>query len=395
MMSSPQVTFIFILLGQHHTLQGLPQAVVQVPGNLQNAEAWDCRNSSSQVCKELGGQQCSQETGRCRCPDNKPVFTEGGCQPAYTLDSACSEHSDCSSAFCRHGVCACSRGMERKAKNNGEIHCIVVREDATAYQVPTAVGLGVGLSGLTAFLCFTLKLFSKARTVQTRGYGDASVPPTITLEGKDLGGEEEEQWSRASSKSRIYTPGHPLTPSQVRRMSELSTVSVKVQDKDFTVRPVSPMYGSEDLLFKDGESVEQQLTIIPRLTNKRRGSIADHAFPELHQKGRNHGESSALLILTQTRTDGQGRRHSVAVPLLNPPNASPAQNLNGLQIERKTPLVSQNSLGKSRLGRRHSLQVATTGRPPSRSPSRKGSCRRNRRPSKQGLYQFLDQAISH
>ena len=36
--------------------------------------------------------------------------------------------------------------------------------------------------------------------------------------------------------------------------------------------------------FPDGESVEQQLTIIPRLTNKRRGSIADHAFPELHQK---------------------------------------------------------------------------------------------------------------
>ena len=36
--------------------------------------------------------------------------------------------------------------------------------------------------------------------------------------------------------------------------------------------------------FSDGESVEQQLTIIPRLTNKRRGSIADHAFPELHQK---------------------------------------------------------------------------------------------------------------
>ena len=35
-------------------------------------------------------------------------------------------------------------------------------------QVPTAVGLGLGLSLLTAFLCFTLKLFSKARTVQTR-----------------------------------------------------------------------------------------------------------------------------------------------------------------------------------------------------------------------------------
>jgi len=314
---------------------------------------------------------------------------------AYTLDSACSLNSDCTSAYCRHGVCSCSRGTERQAKNNGEIHCIVVRKDAAAYQAPTAVGLGLGLSALTAFICFTLKLFSKARTVRTRAYGDASVPPTITVEGKDLGSEEEEQWSRASSKSRIYTPGQPLTPSQVRRMSELSTVSVKVQDKDFTVRPVSPMYGSADLLCKDGESVEQQLTIIPRVGNKRRRSLADHAFPELHQKGRNQGESSALLILTRTRTDGQGRRHSVAVPLLTPPNASPAHALNGLQIERRAPAPGTQSLGKSRLGRRHSLQVATTGRPPSRSPSRKGSCRRPRRPSRQGLYQFLDQAISH
>ena len=30
------------------------------------------------------------------------------------------------------------------------------------------VGLGLGLSALTAFICFTLKLFSKARTVRTR-----------------------------------------------------------------------------------------------------------------------------------------------------------------------------------------------------------------------------------
>ena len=27
----------------------------------------------------------------------------------------------------RHGVCSCSRGTERKEKNNGEIHCIVVK----------------------------------------------------------------------------------------------------------------------------------------------------------------------------------------------------------------------------------------------------------------------------
>ena len=38
------------------------------------------------------------------------------------------------------------------------------------------------------------------------------------------------------------------------------------------------------ICWSDGESVEQQLTIIPRVGNKRRRSLADHAFPELHQK---------------------------------------------------------------------------------------------------------------
>ena len=57
------------------------------------------------------------------------------------------------------------------------------------------------------------------------------MPPTITVEGRDLGSEEEEQWSRASSKSRIYTPGNPLTPNQVLvvvvvRMVEILVVVV-------------------------------------------------------------------------------------------------------------------------------------------------------------------------
>ena len=75
-------------------------------------------------------------------------------------------------------------------------------------------GLGIGLSVLAGFLCFTLRLFSKARHVETRGFGDAACPPTIMVEGKRA--EEEESWSRTSSRSRVYTPGTPLTPSQVR-----------------------------------------------------------------------------------------------------------------------------------------------------------------------------------
>ena len=78
--------------------------------------------------------------------------------------------------------------------------------------------------------------------------------PTIMIDGKDMTGDVE-SCSRASSKSRIYTPGAPLTPTQVRRMSTLSTLSVTVQD--FTVRPVSPgiATGSNDPLSEQGKDI--------------------------------------------------------------------------------------------------------------------------------------------
>ena len=125
--------------------------------------------------------------------------------------------------------------------------------------------------------------------MEARGYGDASQPPQLLVEGVDVS-RDVENCSRTSSKSRIYTPGPPLTPSQVRRMSELSSLSVTVQEKDFTVRPVSPgasVGGSLDLLFERDKSVEHQLTIIPRMGSvKRRKSLVNHAFPELHKKVR-------------------------------------------------------------------------------------------------------------
>ena len=76
--------------------------------------------------------------------------------------------------------------------------------------------------------------------------------------------------------------------------------------------------------------------------------------------------SNSLVILTKTRTDGEGRRHSVAVPLL----ATPPQSQAGLVIERR---------GRRTGERRHSLQVTA------RSPRRQNSSRQSsRRPSRQG-----------
>ena len=106
--------------------------------------------------------------------------------------------------------------------------------------------------------------------------------------------------------------------------------------------------------------------------------------------------SNSLVILTRTKTDAQGRRHSVAVPLLQAP---PSKAETGFLIEprhRQEEAQQRSVLG----GRRHSLQVGAGARhsaPGSggRSPRRSGSIRRqSRRPSRQGFYQFLEQAVA-
>ena len=60
--------------------------------------------------------------------------------------------------------------------------------------------------------------------------------------------------------------------------------------------------------------------------------MASHAFPELHSRGKSNKEPENLLILTRTRTDRHGRRHSVAVPLIPPPDGERFEG--GYHVER-------------------------------------------------------------
>merc|ERR1719400_1943310 len=76
------------------------------------------------------------------------------------------------------------------------------------------------------------------------------------------------------------------------------------------------------------EKVEQHLSLVHNKV--RRGSFTSHAFPELHHKSK--GEPETVLLLTRTRTDARGRRHSVAVPLLPPPDGE--KFAGGYQIQR-------------------------------------------------------------
>ena len=91
---------------------------------------------------------------------------------------------------------------------------------------------------------------------------------------------------------------------------------------------------------------EQHISIIQN-PRPRRGSMANFAFPELHPKvargqekryilitlqAKLKAEPENLILLTQTKTDSHGRRHSVAIPLIPPPDGEKFEG--GYHIER-------------------------------------------------------------
>jgi len=92
---------------------------------------------------------------------------------------------------------------------------------------------------------------------------------------------------------------------------------------------------TSDLAFNHDDKdcdIEQHITIIPNPRAKRRSSMADHAFPELHSSRSSKKEPENILILTRTKTDRHGRRHSVAVPLIPPPDGEKFEG--GYHVER-------------------------------------------------------------
>ena len=81
--------------------------------------------------------------------------------------------------------------------------------------------------------------------------------------------------------------------------------------------------------------------------------MADHAFPELHSRGKGKAknkEPENLLILTRTRTDRHGRRHSVAVPLIPPPDGEKFEG--GYHVERN-PITGGATLVPPGSGKNH------------------------------------------
>ena len=74
-------------------------------------------------------------------------------------------------------VCVCSEGWSLAQEHGPGVHsatgrvrhvCELARTESHVEDVATLAGLGIGLSVLALFICFTLRLFSKARNVEAR-----------------------------------------------------------------------------------------------------------------------------------------------------------------------------------------------------------------------------------
>jgi len=392
------------------------------------------------------------------------------------LDSKCSNDAQCYSftnnTICLQvtpttSFCKCKEGYQSLIQPD-YIVCVQVPKRSSSILYPSSLASICILFILLAFLlCFVIKLFTKSRC-QHRPSADAALTPVIKLDGKDLIVAEsmEDLVSSSSpiSESRTYSPGPVLTPDELRKMSLLSSLSVTIPlDQDFNVRAVSPtgcQLSPEHIIPQNQaspavEHIEQSVTIIPNLraVKKRRKSMADYAFPELHPEAQLQEPSKNLLIYTRTGVDSTGRRHSVSIPLLplssvshlSIGNKSSKTDKPVVTIQRKgsqyshhrrsssknmvsinesinescgifrgtpTPVSKENSMDcltvpgihvsqtkrARRMSPRQNSLPARTSRGPSPSSTTRshGSFRSSfHRPARKDFYQFLDSAIAH
>lgn len=82
--------------------------------------------------------------------------------------------------------------------------------------VPTLIGVGVGLLIFTGLTCLVLKLFSRARFSRVRGYGNANLPPPTPTEVS----KHRNSYNRQSSQSNA---DHEMGVDTPRRNGSLSS----------------------------------------------------------------------------------------------------------------------------------------------------------------------------
>ncbi|KAK8733108.1 hypothetical protein OTU49_006761 [Cherax quadricarinatus] len=205
-------TFLLLLLGltagcvrTQDSSEGIPAAVASPlkkgTGGLGDLCEDQCGPGTHTTC----------DNKTCKCDRYHPVVIDNRyCVKPVLLGKPCIHHDQCQyheeHALCReysinYTECQCRDNYEVRVIQGLAIPKLCVPDlDSLKPDVPTLLGLGLGMSVLSALICLVLKIFARARFVRPRRYADAHINPPLTVSG---GSRRPSQASVASSSGDL------------------------------------------------------------------------------------------------------------------------------------------------------------------------------------------------
>ncbi|KAK7081709.1 hypothetical protein SK128_017610 [Halocaridina rubra] len=135
---------------------------------------------------------CDNTTKTCLCDHNYPVAIENlYCLKPVLVGKPCIHqkqcqfhdiHTICQAYSLNYTECTCRDKYTIKNLEGLAIPSLCLPNlQSLKADVPTLLGLGLGMSVLSALICFVLKMFARARFARPRRYADARINPPLTV----------------------------------------------------------------------------------------------------------------------------------------------------------------------------------------------------------------------
>lgn len=181
-----------------------------------------CNNSKCE--STLMHVVCEKDTDSCGCEKNYPVQLglTRGCDKPKKIGEQCFYDETCQyndeNSLCvqvRHNaMCQCVSGFHSVSytKPTRRVFCTQDIDELNS-DLPTLLGVVVGIGVLGGLICMVLHLFTKTKYPRHRNFADANLPPPIMYSSETV------QSGRPSSRSSIRSSGGSIGSYGNRRSS--------------------------------------------------------------------------------------------------------------------------------------------------------------------------------
>ncbi|CAL4070124.1 unnamed protein product [Meganyctiphanes norvegica] len=208
-----------------------------------NKKVYGWGDSCEDECSEESNTVCEKSTKTCECASDHPVVIHNKfCVKPVLLGNRCIHADQCvyhdAHAICReysenYTTCVCSDQYVVKSLEGLHLPKLCFPNlSALQPDVPTLLGLGLGMSVFSLLICLVLKIFARARFVRPRGYADAHINPPLTVS------ETYAAYALAAQRSHTSSPAGHLPRRSSSRTSITSRSSLPSSRRaSYTQRP--------------------------------------------------------------------------------------------------------------------------------------------------------------